>query len=193
MSSTERRERERAQRHQLIITAARELAEAEGWDAVTTRRLAERVEYSQPVLYSHFKGKDAIVRAVALEGFDDLAAQMRRARLAEISPKEALRALGRAYLDFAANRPALYEAMFIMPTDLPFAGSETPSALRAAFGEIVAVVGPREGVGLHAEVFWGSLHGIAVLVHGKRMPAELQGDRLDLLVEHFTPEADRGR
>ncbi|MEU5032384.1 hypothetical protein [Streptomyces milbemycinicus] len=86
MSSTERRERERAQRHQLIITAARELAEAEGWDAVTTRRLAD-------------------------------------------------------------------------------------------------------GVGLYAEVFWGSLHGIAVLVHGKRMPAEHQGDRLDLLVGHFAPEA----
>ncbi|MEU5643341.1 TetR/AcrR family transcriptional regulator [Streptomyces milbemycinicus] len=189
MSSTERRERERAQRHQLIITAARELAEAEGWDAVTTRRLAERVEYSQPVLYSHFKGKDAIVRAVALEGFEGLTAQMRRARLAEISPKEALRALGRAYLDFAANRPALYEAMFIMPTDLAFASTETPPALRAAFDEIVAVVGPRDGVGLYAEVFWGSLHGIAVLVHGKRMPAEHQGDRLDLLVEHFAPEA----
>lgn len=189
MSSTERRERERALRHQLIITSARELAEAEGWDAVTTRRLAERVEYSQPVLYSHFKGKDAIVRAVAIEGFDDLAAQLRRARLAEISPKEALRAVGRAYLDFAANRPALYEAMFIMPTDLPFASSETPSALRAAFGEIVAVVGPREGVGLYAEVFWGSLHGIAVLVHGARMPAEHQGERLDLLVEQFAPKA----
>jgi hypothetical protein len=56
-----RRERERAERHSLILAVARELAEAEGWEAVTTRRLAERVEYSQPVLYSHFKGKDAIV------------------------------------------------------------------------------------------------------------------------------------
>ncbi|MER6142124.1 TetR/AcrR family transcriptional regulator [Streptomyces sparsogenes] len=190
MSATERRERERAQRHQLIITAARELAEAEGWDAVTTRRLAERVEYSQPVLYSHFKGKDAIIRAVALEGFEDLAAEMRRARLAEISRKEALRALGRAYLDFAANRPALYEAMFVMPTVLPFASDDTPSALRAAFAEIVAVVGPHDDeelYGLYAEVFWGALHGIAVLVHGSRMPAQYQGDRLDLLVERFAP------
>ncbi|MEU5613299.1 TetR/AcrR family transcriptional regulator [Streptomyces sparsogenes] len=190
MSATERRERERAQRHQLIITAARELAEAEGWDAVTTRRLAERVEYSQPVLYSHFKGKDAIIRAVALEGFEDLAAEMRRARMAEISPKEALRALGRAYLDFAANRPALYEAMFVMPTVLPFASDDTPSALRAAFAEIVAVVGPHDDeelYGLYAEVFWAALHGIAVLVHGSRMPAQYQGDRLDLLVERFAP------
>lgn len=37
-------------------------------DEVTTRRLAEFVEYSQPVLYSHFDGRDAIVRAVAIEG-----------------------------------------------------------------------------------------------------------------------------
>src|SRR3979411_1844110 len=117
----ERRERERAQRHQLIITAARELAEAEGWEAVTTRRLAERVEYSQPVLYSHFSGKDAIVRAVAIDGFGELAAHLRRARLANPEPRQALHAVCRAYLEFATERPALYQAMFVMPTDVKFA------------------------------------------------------------------------
>ena len=59
---------ERAQRRQVIVNAARELAESEGWEAVTTRRLADRTEYSQPVLYSHFEGKDAIVSAVASRG-----------------------------------------------------------------------------------------------------------------------------
>jgi AcrR family transcriptional regulator len=77
-----RRERERAEREKLIVAAARELAETEGWEAVTTRRLAERVEYSQPVLYSHFKGMDAIMAAVAVEGFGDMAAELREARLA---------------------------------------------------------------------------------------------------------------
>jgi AcrR family transcriptional regulator len=48
------------------------LAEAEGWDAVTTRRLATEIESSQPVLYSHFKGKDAIMAAVAVQGFAEL-------------------------------------------------------------------------------------------------------------------------
>lgn len=57
MSVRERKERERANRHQLIVSTARELAESDGWDAVTTRRLAERIEYSQPVLYSHFRGR----------------------------------------------------------------------------------------------------------------------------------------
>src|SRR3569833_4545352 len=80
MSIQTRRERERAEREQLIVTAARELAESEGWDAVTTRRLAAEIEYSQPVLYSHFKGKDAIMAAVAVEGFAALAAELRAAR-----------------------------------------------------------------------------------------------------------------
>ncbi|MGI5269502.1 hypothetical protein ACQEUU_10150 [Nonomuraea sp. CA-218870] len=46
---------------------------------MTTRRPAERVEYSQPVLYSHFDGKDAIVSAVAVDGFAELATQDKRA------------------------------------------------------------------------------------------------------------------
>src|ERR1035441_9301964 len=117
MSLADRRHRERANRHDLIIATARDLAEAEGWEAVTTRRLAELVEYSQPVLYSHFDGKDAIVRAVAIEGFADLAIRLRQARSAIDEPALALRAVCGAYLAFAAERPALYQAMFVLPID----------------------------------------------------------------------------
>ena len=74
MSVQERKERERAERERLIVATARELAEQQGWDAVTTRRLAERIEYSQPVLYSHFRGKREIIGAVALEGAAEMAA-----------------------------------------------------------------------------------------------------------------------
>src|SRR5919108_952715 len=120
MAISERRARQRAERHRQIVDAAREIAEAEGWDAVTTRRLAEAIEYSQPVLYSHFSSKDAIVRAVALEGFTHLAATLRDARHAAPSPRPALLALARAYLEFAHTRPALYDAMFTL-AELPFA------------------------------------------------------------------------
>ena len=119
MSIQARRERERAEREKLIVTAARELAEAEGWDAVTTRRLAEKVEYSQPVLYSHFDGKDAIVAAVAVEGFAELAAQLRAARTAASDDDGALAAVGRTYTAFADRRPALYDAMFRQTVALP--------------------------------------------------------------------------
>jgi AcrR family transcriptional regulator len=179
---SERRERERAHRHQLIITAARELAETEGWDAVTTRRLAERVEYSQPVLYSHFNGKDAIVSAVALDGFGELAAHLRRARQAVPEPGQALRAVCRAYLEFATERPALYQAMFILPTDLKFASAETPPPLRAGFDEFVSCFRPdNERRELFAEVVWSALHGMVVLSDSGRIPPDGQEERLDFL------------
>src|SRR5450755_1381804 len=98
MSVTNRRLRERAQRHDLIVAAARDLAEAEGWEAVTTRRLAALVEYSQPVLYSHFDGKDAIRRAVAIEGSSALAVQLHQAQSTVEEPRLALRAVCSAYL-----------------------------------------------------------------------------------------------
>jgi AcrR family transcriptional regulator len=179
----ERRERERAHRHQLIITAARELAEAEGWEAVTTRRLAERVEYSQPVLYSHFNGKNAIVSAVAIDGFSELAAHLRRARQAAPEPGQALRAVCRAYLDFAAERPALYQAMFVLPTDLKFASAETLPPLRAAFDEFVSCFRPdNDRRELFAEVIWSALHGMAVLSDSGRIPPAGQEERLDFLI-----------
>ncbi|MGV9313910.1 TetR/AcrR family transcriptional regulator [Streptomyces sp. NPDC003691] len=185
-----RRERERAERRRLILAVARELAEAEGWEAVTTRRLAEGVEYSQPVLYSHFKGKDAIVAAVAEEGFAELAEKLHRARTAArgTDPRRGLRAVCRAYLRFAVDHPALYRAMFVMPTQLVFAADETPAALRAAFDAFVAAL--PEGTAdreARAELLWAALHGISALSATGRVPAHGESTRLDLLVEGIAP------
>src|SRR3954451_4774283 len=102
MSVQERKERERADRERLIVATARDLAERSGWDAVTTRKLAERIEYSQPVLYSHFRGKREIIAAVALDGATELAAAVRAATSAATDPRGAVTALAHAYLDFAA-------------------------------------------------------------------------------------------
>lgn len=184
-----RRERERASRHQLIIDAARDLAEAEGWDAVTTRRLAAVVEYSQPVLYSHFDGKDAIVRAVAMQGFARLFGVLRRARLEHVGQgPDALRAVCLAYLDFAAENPAVYQAMFVMPTDVKFASEDTPAELRVGFEELVSVVPPgsphRE---LAAEVLWSALHGLATLAASGRIPPGWQDQRIDVLLAGIAP------
>ncbi|GHF32123.1 TetR/AcrR family transcriptional regulator [Streptomyces griseoluteus] len=186
----DRRERERAQRHRLILMAARELAEAEGWEALTTRRLAERVEYSQPVLYSHFKGKDAIVAAVAQEGFTELAKLLRTARTATDGqePRRRLRAVCQAYLRFAVERPALYQAMFVLPTRLEFAGEETPTALRAAFDafmEALPEAAPEREA--RAELLWAALHGISTLSATDRIPAQGGATRLDLLIEGILP------
>jgi AcrR family transcriptional regulator len=184
MSVQQRKARDLAQRERLIVTAARELAESDGWDAVTTRRLAERIEYSQPVLYSHFAGKDAIVAAVALEGFVELAAA-----LAAQDPAQGLAGVAQGYLAFAEANPALYDAMFTMGTDIPFGQQDTPAPLRAAFTAIrdvlVPVAGDRD-VDVLAEVAWSSLHGIVTLRRAGRLPPEFQAQRMALLLSLFS-------
>src|ERR1700704_4917562 len=120
MSVQERKERERASRERLIVATARELAEQRGWDAVTPRRLAERIEYSQPVLYSHFRGKREILGAVALEGMNELGAALRAAVAEQPAGRPAVAALARAYTDFATGSPALYDAMFSLDNGLLF-------------------------------------------------------------------------
>jgi AcrR family transcriptional regulator len=189
MSIQSRRERERSEREQLIVTAARQLAEAEGWNAVTTRRLAEQVEYSQPVLYSHFKGKDAIMAAVAVEGFAELAEQLRTARSMAADPGHALAAISTAYITFADRHPALYDVMFSQTVDLPFATEAAPAALRAGFDELTHALRPHaqgEDLGLLTETFWSALHGLVTLTRGGRLPREAHDRRLSLLLAHFT-------
>jgi AcrR family transcriptional regulator len=190
MTIQTRREREREQRERLIVAAARELAETEGWEAVTTRRLAAEIEYSQPVLYSHFKGKAAIMTAVAVQGFEELAAEMRAARTAVRGTRDALAAVAAAYTEFATKRPALYDAMFTHAVDLTFASPEGPASLRDGFDQLLQAVRPLAGdddPGLLTETFWASLHGLAMLERSGRLPAEAHRHRLDLLIGRFVP------
>ena len=189
MTVADRRQRDRAHRRQAIITAARQMAEAEGWDAVTTRRLADRIEYSQPVLYSHFPGKGGIIDAVAVEGFAELRLILRNAREAAGSPEAALRELAEAYVGFALEHPALYDAMFTLSTELPFGRPEAPpEEPHAAFAELREAVTPLAGARdpeTLAEVAWSALHGIATLTRTRRLRPDYHQARLAMLVDQL--------
>ncbi|WP_433386682.1 TetR/AcrR family transcriptional regulator [Micromonospora sp. KLBMP9576] len=189
MSVQERKERERAARERLIVATARELAEQQGWDAVTTRRLAERIEYSQPVLYSHFRGKREIIGAVALDGAAEMAAALRASASAADGPRARVTALARAYLDFAARNPAVYDAMFELDGGLAFASEDTPQPLKDAFAALLESLGEVAGDGVHSalftEVFWAALHGLATLTRSGRLPPEDTEPRVELLVDRL--------
>ena len=184
-----RRERVKAERRELILRVARELAEAEGWDAVTTRRLSERIEYSQPVLYSHFANKDAIVAAVAEQGFVELAAAIAAARRGQVERYELLRAVADAYLGFAEANPALYDAMFTLDVGLRFAQPDSPPALLEGFGQLTAVfdvlVEDPAVIGAFTEVAWAALHGLATLTRAGRLSDGHHDARVDLLVDRL--------
>lgn len=184
LSVTDRKTRQRAEREALIITVTREIAEREGWNAVTIRRLAEEIEYSQPVLYSHFQSRDAIVAAVALQGFGELVEALSRAAESAKSSDASIKSVAYAYLDFALSRPALYEAMFVLPSELLFAQSDTKPQMKAAFSVLVETVSPYGGVPEDmAETYWAALHGLSELERSGRIRSESRDQRVNILVK----------
>lgn len=183
MSIAERKGRQRAEREHRITAAARLIAEGEGWGAVTIRRLAEDIEYSQPVLYSHFENRDAIVAAVAVEGFQELTTALEKAARGSTDRRDALETVAMAYLAFARKHPALYEAMFTLPTGLRFAEAETRLELKAAFDALAAVVTPASvDVATATETFWAALHGLAELERSGRIRRGARTERIALVV-----------
>ena len=196
MAIADRRLRDRAARRQLITTTARALAEREGWDAVTTRRLSTEIEYSQPVLYKHFASMEDMVEAIALEGFGELAEALRAARGATSRPEEALRRVAHAYSSFAANNPALYDAMFTRATRLRFGAEDTPIQLSAAFAEVRGAVASVVGGGdvdTLTEVLWAALHGLTTLGRNDRLRPGRETQRIELLVAQFSGASSRKR
>jgi AcrR family transcriptional regulator len=159
-------------RREQIAEAARNLAESEGWPAVTMRRLAGALGVTQPVLYSAFENRQAVIDAVALGGFRDIAAAL---EAVEATPMARMR----AYLDFAAAHPRIYEAMFSLPSGLDFAADDTPEPLHQAFAALHTVFPDADGT--RAEVAWSALHGLATLqAVGRLRPSHVQA-RLDIV------------
>ena len=194
MGTAERKSRDRAAREHRIVAAARRIAEREGWDAVTVRRLADEIEYSQPVLYSHFKNRDAIVSAVAVEGFKDITVALREAASGSSGRRNALKNVALAYLAFALDRPALYDAMFVLPTDLRFAEAGTRPELRAAFEALAAVVAPFcVEVADVTETFWAALHGFAALERSGRIRPSARNERIALVVRAIVASGNSSR
>src|SRR4051794_13263733 len=188
MAIEERRLRDRAARHRLITATARVLAEREGWEAVTTRRLSTEIEYSQPVIYKHFKSMEELVETIALEGFGELAQVLGAARR-RAAADDLVGAVARAYSNYATENPAVYDAMFTRATQLRFGGTEdTPAPLNDAYAELrTAVTGIAGGrdVDTLTEVLWAALHGLTTLSRNGRLRPGLDTDRMELLVTSF--------
>jgi AcrR family transcriptional regulator len=160
----------RARREQ-IIRAARDLAESEGWAAVTMRRVASEIGVTQPVLYSVFTGRQSLIDAVALDGFTAIATAL---EAVDAEPMARMR----AYLEFAVAQPRVYEAMFAMPLTLAFGADDTPEPLRRAFAAISAAFPGADGT--RAEVAWATVHGLASLRISGRQPEVRAQERLEL-------------
>lgn len=179
MGVLERRERERQETRQLILDAARELFVAEGHEAVSMRKVAEKIEYSPTAIYHHFRDKQALIEELCLHDFRSLAAAFLSIGRVE-DPVERIARTGAAYVDFALAHPSQYRFMF-MTVGLSkgdqareFKGNPQEDAyafLRQAVHEAIESGRFRPQYGdaeLASQMLWGAMHGIVSLhiVHG---------------------------
>jgi AcrR family transcriptional regulator len=112
MGTKERQDRERQAVTASILTAARDLFVAEGYQSVSIRKIAERIEYSHAAIYSYFASKDDIFLALAEEGFHRLDAKVRAASDPS-DPLENIRKCWWAFYEFSQEQPAYFELMFV--------------------------------------------------------------------------------
>jgi AcrR family transcriptional regulator len=171
VGTKERRERDRQATRQRILDAARDLFVELGYDALTMRKLAERVEYSPTALYLHFADKEALMTELSLCDFDAFTAAFKNVP-DDLDPLVRLRGLGRAYVRFALEHPNQYRLLFMTPrpemTDEALARKPTDDAYDLLLATVEAAragghVDPARDVHETAQILWGSLHGVVAL------------------------------
>src|SRR2546423_8246375 len=116
MGIKERQERDREAVRRSILDAARDLFVTEGYEQVSIRKIAERIEYSPAAIYSYFPSKDDIFFALAEEGFrllGDPAAEEHRRQLGALPPLERIRAIFWRVYEFSRQHPQYFELMFV--------------------------------------------------------------------------------
>jgi len=163
---------------------------AEGWESVTTRRLADRIEYSQPVLYSHFDGKVAIVTAVALEdttNWDSVAhrppaGRFGRGRTSSGGPPPTWSLPVRTRHSTRPCSPCTSICGSQRPTQLLRYGSAS-SELRDALAPVAGVATWRRS----PRSPWSGLHGLATLSRAGRLRPDFYDQRLSMLMDQLSP------
>ena len=116
MGIKERQERDREAVRRSILDAARELFVTEGFQNVSIRKIAERIEYSPAAIYGYFPSKDDIFFALAEEGFrllGDPAALRRDPALQTAPPLEQVRAVFWRLYEFSRDQPQYFALMFV--------------------------------------------------------------------------------
>jgi AcrR family transcriptional regulator len=183
MGIKERRDRERQELKQAILDAAREIAAREGWQAVTIRKVADRIEYSPPTIYEHFANKEAILIELMREGFRLLFAEIRAGDAPAAGAEARLLGLANAYWAFAWAHPELYQVMHGLggvPFCIDGAAGELGSppaeaeAVFVATSQILRALPGMAGIAVEdldaaVLILWATLHGLVALTMAGRI------------------------
>ena len=176
MGVKERREREKSETRDKILDAARELFVTEGFEGVSMRKVAEKIEYSPTAIYVHFADKQELFRELCHQDYARLA-EVFQSSVMSTDPIERLKQIGAIYIDFGTRYPNHYRFMFMTPhpphepdeEDREMMGNPEMDAyafLKWAVQQAIDVGCFREELTdaeLISQTLWASVHGVIAL------------------------------
>jgi len=172
MSVADRRKREKLALRQEILTAARQLFAKEGYESVSMRRIAQKIEYSPTTIYLYFKDKRELIFELCEETFALLTKKIEKAVGHDGDPVERLKRGLRAYVDFGIQHPNHYRTTFLTPWDEEdwhknIEDTQGMRAFQILVGAVTECV--RSGAFANPDVvaisqaLWGIVHGVTAL------------------------------
>lgn len=183
---------------QSLLSAAADMINESGVDAVSMRKLADRVGVSRTALYHHFEGKQALLCALAEDGF------VRQGKLlhavmqdsAELPPRTMLKRYISAYIDFAVNNPASYGLMFGSEIWKSAGANDALTDVgRRSFKQYLTAIDNWQQQGIlrsssdalsFAQVSWATLHGLSrLMIDGIYIDQLPQQSTIDTVVDLF--------
>ena len=167
MGITDRKQRQKEEVRASILDTAWDLVVTEGWHSFSIRKIADAIEYSVPVIYSHFENKDAILLEFNRKGFKLLTEALAAAKSGQANPADEIRAMGRAYWAFAFANKEYYQLMFGLGIPTCETVSKIPAMQdfkQVIVDSIVAMLPegqkPAFDPFLKYQSFWSMLHGL---------------------------------
>jgi AcrR family transcriptional regulator len=167
MGSKERIQRVKEETRVNILDAALEIVNEDGWQALSMRKIADKIEYTAPIIYEYFANKEGILIELTRKGHIILLRKFKEAKLKNNTPEAQLTAIWLAYWDFAFENKPLYKLMFGVNTNC----CETTKAFAEAaaattivldlIAEIMTDNPPsKELVDRKYFTFWSLIHGL---------------------------------
>jgi len=191
MGTKQRRARDKAGLREEILDAARTLFVKEGYESVSIRKIADKVEYAPGTIYLYFRDKAEILDSICQETFAKLVRRMEAIHHDSAAPLDKLRRGLRTYIQFGLENPNHYVVTFIQAKaqlqDRPVfetTGQKAFACLRQGVQECVdaGVMVIDDGDEL-AQTLWAAIHGLtSVLITCTGFPFIEQNRLIDRMV-----------
>jgi AcrR family transcriptional regulator len=167
MGSKERIARLKEETRLNILDASLEIVKEEGWHSLSMRKIADKIEYTAPIIYEYFSNKEGILLELTRKGYIILAGEVRAAKEKHEAPAEQLEAMWIAYWDFAFKYKELYQLMYGVDMNCCELKKSMPEAELAddliyeVIGKIMTVKNPPEDLVCRKfYTFWSIIHGL---------------------------------